>query len=107
LENEFDIFFSLRLLFCNPKPKPMSVFSGPRICPACGKKGRILPVNKTATNPFLRKYHCQSCHWQGLMFRAVKNQSRPGFYLSMGAIAGLLLLLVAALYKLLQMLPEQ
>ncbi len=80
---------------------------GPRYCPGCEKPGRLLPVSKTVTNPLFRKYHCQSCHWQGIMLRPFKKQSRAGFYAFVGFLLLLLVVAGVGLLELLKMLPEQ
>jgi len=84
----------------------MITIHGPRVCPACGKAGRLLPVSKTARNPLFRTYHCQSCHWQGVMFRPLKRQSRFGFYITLLALAAFLAGAFGVILAMLNRLPE-
>ncbi|MBA4303619.1 MAG: hypothetical protein C0424_05285 [Sphingobacteriaceae bacterium] len=64
-------------------------------------------MSKTAPNPLFRSYRCQSCHWQGLMFRPIKKQSRPGFYFTFLFLLGLIAGGIVLTMKLLDTLPEK
>jgi hypothetical protein len=85
----------------------MITVKGPRVCPACGKAGRLLPVSKTANNPLFRSYRCQSCHWQGVMFRPFKKQSRVGFYATLFVLIGFVAAGLVLALALLDRLPER
>lgn len=80
---------------------------GPRVCPSCNKAGRLLPVSKSARSLLLRTYHCQSCHWQGMMFRPFKKQSRLGFYITLALLLVFVLGALALALTLLNRLPEK
>ena len=77
-----------------------------RICPACQKSGRLLPALRNSKALLVKRYHCQSCHWEGLMFRPFKRQSRTGFYFTILALVGLCVVALAGVYKLLLLLPD-
>lgn len=80
---------------------------GPRVCPACNKAGRLLPVSKTGGNPLFRTYRCQSCHWQGTIFRPFKKQSRAGFYLTVLLLIAVVSSGLAFAIRLLDQLPDK
>lgn len=84
----------------------MTMKRGQRICPACQKPGRLLPAVRNSKALLIKRYQCQSCHWGGLMFRPFKHQSRMGFYLTLMALLGLILVAMAGVYKLLMLLPD-
>lgn len=85
----------------------MIITKGLRVCPACTKAGKLLPIRKNGGNVIFRRYHCQSCHWTGTMFRLAKKQSRPAFYftlvLFLGAAGGVVLVFL----RLLNYLPDE
>lgn len=79
---------------------------GQRICPACNKAGRLLPAVRNSKALLIKRYHCQSCHWEGPMFRPLKRQTRLGYYFTLLVLIGFGLVALAGVYKLLLLLPD-
>jgi hypothetical protein len=80
-------------------------FNGYRVCPNCGKEGKILPKSNNNPNSIIRSYSCQSCYWSGPMFKAVKKHSFFEFYLLTTGLIALVLVAIAGLFYILGHLP--
>jgi len=81
-------------------------FNGYRVCPKCGKEGKMLPKSNSNPNSIIRIYSCQSCYWTGPMFRAIKKHSFLEYYLLLFGLIVFIIGAIAGFFYLLSKLPN-
>lgn len=81
-------------------------FEGYRVCPNCGKEGKMLPKSNNNPNLLIRSYSCQSCYWSGPMFKAIKKHSFLEYYFLLLGLIVLIISAMAGFFYLLTKLPD-
>jgi len=81
-------------------------FEGYRVCPNCGKEGKMLPKSNNNPNSLIRSYICQSCYWSGPMFKAIKKHSFLEYYFLLLGLIVLIISAMAGFFYLLTKLPD-
>jgi len=81
-------------------------FDGYRVCPSCGKQGKMLPKNNHNPKSIIRSYTCQSCYWSGPMFKAIKKHSFLEFYILLLGLISLIIASIFLIFYILSQLPN-